>query len=75
MTKRFNIGDHVSWSSEAGRVSGIIIGVHTNESDGKEHTHRATGDDPPYEIKSDKTDRVAARKGSAFGTLHDEGNA
>ena len=25
MTKRFRIGDHVSWNSEAGRVSGTII--------------------------------------------------
>ena len=29
MTKRFKIGDRVSWNSEAGRVSGTIIRVHT----------------------------------------------
>jgi len=29
MIKRFEIGDRVSWNSEAGRVSGTIIAVHT----------------------------------------------
>jgi hypothetical protein len=66
MTKRFKVGDHVSWNSEAGRVSGIIIAVHTSDFDYKGHTHRATKDDPQYEIKSDKTDHVAAHKGGAL---------
>ena len=29
MAKKFEIGDHVSWNSEAGRVRGRIIKVHT----------------------------------------------
>ena len=29
MEKRFKVGDHVTWNSEAGRVSGKIIKVHT----------------------------------------------
>jgi small-conductance mechanosensitive channel len=29
MTKTFKIGDRVSWNSEAGRVSGTVIRVHT----------------------------------------------
>ena len=66
MTGRFNIGDHVTWNSEAGRVSGTIIAVHTRDFDYKGYTHRATPDDPQYEIKSDKTDHIAAHKG---GTL------
>ena len=33
MTKRFEIGDHVSWNSEAGRVSGTIIAMHTTDFD------------------------------------------
>jgi len=66
MTKRFEKGDHVSWNSEAGRVSGTIIAVHTRDFDYKGHTHRASGDDPQYEIRSDKTDHVAAHKGSAL---------
>lgn len=29
----FKIGDHVAWNSEAGRVSGTIIAVHTADFD------------------------------------------
>lgn len=63
MPKRFKIGDHVSWNSEAGRVSGIIISIHTSDFDYKGHVHRATEADPQYEIKSDRTDHVAAHRG------------
>lgn len=66
MTKRFKIGDHVTWNSEAGRVSGIIIAVHTQDFDYKGHTHRASSDDPQYEIRSDKTDHIAAHKGGVL---------
>jgi hypothetical protein len=64
--KRFKIGDHVSWNSEAGRVSGTIIAVHTRDFDYKGHVHHGTEDDPQYEIKSDKTDHIAAHKGGAL---------
>jgi len=66
MAKRFKIGDHVRWNSEAGPVTGTIIAVHASDFDYKGHTHHATEDDPQYEIKSDKTDHVAAHKGSAL---------
>ena len=66
MTKRFDIGDHVTWNSEAGHVSGTIIAIHTRDFDYKRHTHHATEDDPQYEIRSDKTDHIAAHKGSAL---------
>jgi hypothetical protein len=66
MSKRFEIGDHVSWNSEAGRVSGTVIAIHTRDFDYKGHTHHATESDPQYEIKSDKTDHIAAHKGTAL---------
>jgi hypothetical protein len=66
MTQRFKIGDHVTWNSEAGHVSGTIVKVHTCDFDYKGHTHRATQDDPQYEIKSDKSDHIAAHKGAAL---------
>jgi hypothetical protein len=66
MSKRFEIGDHVSWNSEAGRVSGTVIAIHTRDFDYKGHTHHATESDPQYEIKSDKTDHIAAHKGAAL---------
>ncbi|MGF2948393.1 hypervirulence associated TUDOR domain-containing protein [Microbacterium alcoholitolerans] len=71
MTERFEVGDHVSWNSEAGRVSGHITKVHTADFDYKGHTRRASSDDPQYEIQSDKTDHVAAHKGSALSRLDD----
>jgi DUF2945 family protein len=66
MSRRFNVGDHVTWSSEAGRVSGTIINVHTRDFDYKGYTHHAKPDEPQYEIKSDKTDHIAVHKGSAL---------
>ena len=70
MTKTtFKIGDHVSWNSEAGRVSGRIVRVHTKDLDWKGYVHRASPDAPQYEIRSDKTDHVALHKGSALRRL------
>jgi hypothetical protein len=66
MEKRFKVGDHVTWNSEAGHVSGKIIKVHTKDFDYKGHTHHASSDDPQYEIKSDKTDHIAAHIGHAL---------
>jgi Hypervirulence associated proteins TUDOR domain len=69
MTKRFKVGDHVSWNSEAGRVSGRIIKVHRRDVDYKGHTHHASPEEPQYEIKSDKTDHIAMHKASALKRL------
>ncbi len=66
---RYRIGDHVSWNSEAGRVRGRIVRVHIRDFDYKGHTRHATPEDPQYEIKSDKTEHVAAHKGSALRKL------
>ena len=66
MTRSFAVGDHVSWNSEAGRVSGTITKVHVKNVDYKGYTHHASPDNPQYEIKSDKTDHVALHKSSAL---------
>ena len=66
MTARFKVGDHVRWNSEAGFVSGVIVKVHTRDFDYKGYTHHARDDDPQYEIKSDKSDHIAAHKGGAL---------
>jgi hypothetical protein len=66
MPKSFKIGDHVRWNSEAGRVSGTIIAIHTRDFDYKGHMHRASKNAPQYEIKSEKSDHIAAHKGSAL---------
>ena len=69
MTAKFQVGDHVSWNSEAGRASGRIVKIHTRDFDYKGHTHHASADDPQYEIKSDKTDHIAAHKGAVLRKL------
>jgi DUF2945 family protein len=69
MARRFNVGDRVSWNSEAGRVSGTIVRVHAKDVDYKGHTHRASPEIPQYEIKSSKTDHIAMHLGSALSRL------
>jgi hypothetical protein len=71
MKDKFRIGDHVRWNSEAGRVSGIIIRVHTSDFDVKGYTHHASAEAPQYEIKSSKTEHIAFHKGSALTRLRD----
>jgi hypothetical protein len=71
MGPRFKVHDRVSWNSEAGRVSGRILKVHTKELPRKGYILHASKDDPRYEIKSDKTDHVAFHKGSALTLLQD----
>lgn len=66
---KYKIGDHVSWNSEAGRVSGTITKVHTKDFDYKGYTHHASEEEPQYEIKSDKSDHIAAHKGDALRKL------
>lgn len=66
MTKTFKVGDHVTWNSEAGYVSGKIVRVHRKDVIWKGYTHHASWDEPQYEIQSDKTDHVALHKGSAL---------
>ena len=67
MKKRtLKVGDHVTWNSEAGHVSGTIIKVHIKNVNYKGCTHHASKDEPQYEIKSGTTDHIAMHKGSAL---------
>jgi DUF2945 family protein len=71
MPKKFKVGEHVIWNSEAGYVRGRIIKVHTRDVDYKGHTRHASDNDPQYEIKSDNTDHIAMHKGSALKKVSD----
>jgi Hypervirulence associated proteins TUDOR domain len=71
VARKFAVGDRVRWNSEAGRVSGKIIKVHTADVDYKGHVHHANPEDPQYEIKSDKTDHTAMHKGAALRLVRD----
>jgi len=65
-TKTFKVGDHVRWTSEAGRVSGTIKKKITSEISFKGYTVHASKEEPQYLIQSDKTDHLAMHKGSAL---------
>ena len=65
-TKAFKVGDHVTWNSEAGHVSGRIVRVHRKDVLRSGYVHHASPEAPQYEIKSDKTDHVALHKGAAL---------
>ena len=69
MADRFKVDDHVSWNSEAGRVSGTIVRVHTRDFEVHGYTHHASAEAPQYEIKSSKTEHIAFHKDSALTRL------
>ena len=66
MPGAFRIGDHVSWNSEAGRVSGVIRKKISAPIEFKGYTVHASREEPQYLIESDKTDHLAMHKGSAL---------
>jgi len=64
--RKFKVGDHVSWNSEAGRVCGTIKKKVTSPIKFKSYTVRASKEEPQYLIKSDKTDHMAMHKGTVL---------
>jgi len=69
MRAPFKVADHVSWNSEAGRVSGVIRKKITAPMKFKGYTVRASKEAPQYLIESDKTDHLAMHKGTALRKL------
>jgi hypothetical protein len=67
--RTIRVGDRVSWNSEAGRVSGVIIKRLVSDMRHKGYVHHASKDEPQYVIQSDKSDHVAIHKGSALRRL------
>lgn len=67
----FKIGDRVSWNSEAGRVTGVIVRVHARDFTVNGYMHHATAKAPQYEIKSSKTEHIAFHKISALTRFRD----
>jgi hypothetical protein len=66
VTRSLSVGDHVTWNSEAGRVTGTVTKIHQKDIEYKGYTHHATPEDPQYEIKSDKSNHIALHKFSAL---------
>ncbi|AXC49291.1 DUF2945 domain-containing protein [Paracoccus suum] len=66
---RYEVGDHVSWNSEAGRIRGRVINIHTADFEFRGRTRHCSAEEPQYELTSDKTGTVAVHKGSALTRL------
>ena len=66
MATRFKVGDHVTWNSEAGHIHGKVTKVHKQDFEFMGRTRRASGDEPQFEVESDKTGHKAAHKGDAL---------
>lgn len=65
-SQTFRIGDIVSWNSEAGYVTGKITKIHTSPFLVNGYHHHASGQEPQYEIVSQKTGHIAFHKGSTL---------
>ncbi|ULA70057.1 MAG: putative DNA-3-methyladenine glycosylase II [Nitrospira sp.] len=70
MKPEFNVGDHVEWNSEAGRVRGTIKKKVVSAIMFKTYIVHASKEEPQYLIKSDKTDHLAMHKGSALTKIN-----
>jgi hypothetical protein len=66
MTKSFQLGDHVEWNSEAGRVRGVIVKKVVSDVRFKGYVHHASKGEPQYIVKSERTDHIAIHKGPAL---------
>lgn len=65
----FHVGDHISWNSEAHRVSGYIIEVCSFDVHFNGQIHRASDREIQYFIKCDNRDEVVVEKGSILRRL------
>lgn len=68
-SRRFEVGDRVSWNSEAGRVRGTIVEVVTAPREFKGYRVHVSPEQPQYRIKSETTDHIAMHKGTALRKL------
>jgi hypothetical protein len=66
MKKTPKKGDHVTWNSDVGDVTGTVQKKLTKKMKIKKHEVKATKDNPQYLVKSDKTGKMAAHKQSAL---------
>jgi hypothetical protein len=66
MTTSFKAGDAVRWNSEAGEIQGKVTKVHTKDVEFMGKHRPASKDAPQYEVKSDKTGRLALHHAEAL---------
>ncbi len=70
MTVRFKVGDHVTWNSEAGHVSGKVIKVHEKDTEYKGYAHHASPDDP--QIRDQERQKRPHRHAQGLGAEENE---
>lgn len=68
MAKTLKPGDHVEWSSHGVSVPGKVVKKVSSDEQFKGKARHASGAEPQYIVKSDKTDRTAMHKPSALKT-------
>jgi len=66
MTHSYKVGDAVRWNSEAGEIQGKVTRVHTQDVEFMGKHRPASGEEPQYEVKSDKTGRSAMHHANAL---------
>ena len=66
MADELKKGDHVSWKSHGGTAEGTVEKKITEDTEEAGRTVRASGDDPQYLVKSEKSGGEAVHKPSAL---------
>lgn len=64
MAKDLKKGDDVSWKSHGGTAHGTVEKKQTSDTRIKDHTVRASPDDPQFLVKSDKGGEAAHKAGA-----------
>ena len=62
----FTKGEHVTWKSHGGEAEGEVVKKITSDSKEAGRQVRASGDDPQYLVRSDKSGGEAVHKPSAL---------
>jgi hypothetical protein len=62
MSDAFKKGDKVAWNTSQGRTEGKVVRKQTSDTKIRDHTVRASPDDPQYIVESDRTGARAAHK-------------
>ncbi|WP_129337366.1 DUF2945 domain-containing protein [Cellulomonas endophytica] len=70
MSDELHKGDEVTWKSHGQTVPGTVEKKITSDTEAAGRTVRASGDDPQYLVKSEKSGKEAVHKPSA---LHEKG--
>jgi hypothetical protein len=66
MAETIKPGDHVAWNTSQGETEGVVEKKLTSPSDIKDHHVAASGGNPEYLVKSDKSGAEAAHQSEAL---------